>query len=273
LNNMKKTIVTLVAALLAGASMVAAAAGGADLRLSPAPVHRLDAESLQRGARNFVNYCLNCHGAKYMRYERLQDIGLTEQQIKDNLMFASDKIGSTMTVAMLPADAKAWFGTVPPDLSVIARVRGADWLYNYLLGFYADSKSATGWNNLVFPNVGMPHALWPLSGPGRLVEQEFEDHGKAAAAAIAIKSLARIEAAPGGKWIVQQVGPDPDMPGTLQPVEYRAFVADLVNFLDFIAEPNKNKRISLGIAVLMYLIVLFALVYSLKRLYWKNVPH
>ena len=270
---MKKTIVTLVALLLAGAGVPAVAAGGADLRMAPAPVHRLDAESLQRGARNFVNYCLNCHSAKYMRYEVLQNIGLTEQQIKDNLMFMSDKLGSTMTVAMSPADAKAWFGTVPPDLSVIARVRGADWLYNYLLGFYADSKSATGWNNLVFPNVGMPHALWELSGPGKLVEQEFEDHAKAAAAAIAIKGLARVEPAHGGKWIVQQVGVDPDAPGTMQPAEYRAFVADLVNFLDFIAEPTKNKRISLGIAVLMYLIVLFGLVYALKRLYWKNVPH
>ncbi len=270
---MKKTLVTLAAALLAGMSTLAGAAGGADLRMSPAPIHRLDAESLQRGARNFVNYCLNCHSAKYMRYERLQDLGLTESQIKDNLMFGTDKIGSTMTVAMNPADAKAWFGTVPPDLSVIARVRGADWLYNYLLGFYRDEKSATGWNNLVFPNVGMPHALWQLSGPGKLVEQTFDDHGKAAATAIAIKSLARVEAGSGGKWIVQQVGVDADAPGSMQPVEYRAFVADLVNFLDYIAEPNKNKRISLGIAVLMYLLVLFALVYALKRLYWKNVPH
>ncbi|MCC6868600.1 MAG: cytochrome c1 [Burkholderiales bacterium] len=270
---MKKTILTLVAALLVGASMQATAAGGADLRLAPAPVHRLDAESLQRGARNFVNYCLNCHSAQYMRYERLQDIGLTEQQIKDNLMFGADKLGATMTVAMTPAEGVKWFGVAPPDLSVISRVRGVDWLYNYMLGFYADSKSATGWNNLVFPSVAMPHVLWELSGPNRLVEQEFDDHGKAAAAAIAIKGLARVAPAPGGKWIVQQVAADPDAPGTMQSVEYRTFAADLVNFLDFVGEPTKNKRISIGIVVLMYLVVLFALVYALKRLYWKDVPH
>ncbi len=270
---MKKLIVTLTAAVLAGASTLALAAGGADLRMSPAPVHRLDAESLQRGARNFVNYCLNCHSAKYMRYERLQDIGLTEQQIKDNLMFATDKIGSTMTVAMTPAEGKQWFGVPPPDLSVISRVRGADWLYNYLNGFYRDDKSVTGWNNLVFPSVAMPHVLWQLSGPNRLEIKEFDDHDKAVAAAIAIKGLAKVEALPGGKWAVLQVGADPDAPGQLQPVQYREFVADLVNFLDFVGEPNKNKRISLGIAVLMYLIVLFGIVFALKRLYWKNVPH
>lgn len=270
---MKKLIVTLTAAVLAGASTLALAAGGADLRMSPAPVHRLDAESLQRGARNFVNYCLNCHSAKYMRYERLQDIGLTEQQIKDNLMFATDKIGATMQVAMTPADGKAWFGVPPPDLSVISRVRGADWLYNYLNGFYRDEKSVTGWNNLVFPSVAMPHVLWQLSGPNRLEVKEFDSHDKALAAAIAIKGLAKVEALPGGKWAVLQIGADPDTPGQLQPVQYREFVADLVNFLDYVGEPNKNKRISLGIAVLMYLIVLFGIVFALKRLYWKNVPH
>ena len=147
----------------------AAASTGNDLRLEPAPINRLDAESLQRGARTFVNYCLNCHSAKYMRYNRLTDLGLTEAQIQDNLMFATDKIGDTMTIAMPPADAKAWFGAPPPDLSVEARVRGTDWLYNYFLGFYRDDESATGWNNLVFPNVGMPHVLWGSPGSNRLV--------------------------------------------------------------------------------------------------------
>jgi len=174
---------------------------------------------------------------------------------------------------MTPAEAKAWFGTPPPDLTVEARVRGADWLYNYFLGFYADSKSATGWNNLVFPSVAMPHALWPLSGPNRLVDTEYENHEKAMAAAIAIKGLVKVEAGANNKWFVRVVDTDPDAPGSMSPVEYRAFVADLVNFLDYIAEPNKNKRISLGIAVLLYLAVLFALVFALKRLYWKRVPH
>ena len=161
--NIVSIIIGIVALLFAGID-VALASGGADLRMEPAPVNRLDDESLQRGARNFVNYCLNCHSAKYMRYERLKDIGLTEQQIKDNLMFGTDKIGSVMSVAMSPADAKRWFGTIPPDLSVEARVRGAQWLYNYFLAFYKDDTAPSGWNNLVFPNVAMPHVLWEYQG-------------------------------------------------------------------------------------------------------------
>jgi ubiquinol-cytochrome c reductase cytochrome c1 subunit len=264
-------IASLSAVLLFAFSGVALASGGADLRLDPAPIHRLDAESLQRGARNFVNYCLNCHSAKYMRYERLVDIGLTEQQIKDNLMFGTDKIGSTMTVAMTAAEARSWFGALPPDLSVEARIRGSDWLYNYFLGFYRDDATPTGWNNLVFPSVAMPHVLWQLSGPSNLVEQEFEDHDKALAAAIAVKGLVKLEPGTGGKWIVQTVAPDPDAPGAMNSVQYREFVADLVNFLEYVGEPTKNKRISLGIAVLLYLGLLFVLVYTLKRMYWKDV--
>jgi ubiquinol-cytochrome c reductase cytochrome c1 subunit len=264
-------IASLSAALLFALAGAALASGGADLRLDPAPIQRLDAESLQRGARNFVNYCLSCHSAKYLRYERLADIGLTDQQIKDNLMFGTDKIGSTMTVAMIPAEAKSWFGVVPPDLSVEARIRDSDWLYNYFLAFYRDDQSTTGWNNLVFPNVAMPHVLWQLSGSNKLTETEFESDEKALAAAIGIKGLAKVEPAVGGKWVVKTVGPDPDAPGSLTPAQYKAFVADLVNFLEYMGEPTKNKRISLGIAVLLYLVVLFVLVYALKRLYWKDV--
>ncbi len=263
-----KTIATLMSLL---ACSLAFASGGTDVRMDPAPIHRLDAESLQRGARNFVNYCLNCHSAKYMRYERLKDIGLTEQQIKDNLMFATDKIGSTMTVAMTPAEGKAWFGAVPPDLSVEARVRGADWLYNYLLGFYRDGSTPTGWNNLVFPNVGMPHVLWTLTGPNTLVSTEFEDHEKASAAAIAKKGLVRVDPAPNGKYFVRTVQADPNAQGSMTPAQYQAFVADLVNYMDYMAEPTRNERVRLGIVVLLYLGVLFVLVYALKRMYWKDV--
>ena len=261
----------LFAALLLAIAGPSLASGDADVRLDPAPIHRLDTESLQRGARNFVNYCLSCHSAKYMRYERLTDIGLTKQQIADNLMFATDKIGSTMTVAMTEAQARSWFGAIPPDLTVIARVRGTDWLYNYFLSFYRDDKTPTGWNNLMFPSVGMPHVLWQLSGQNKLVETEFEDHEKALAAAIGVKGLAKLEPAPGGKWVLQTVAPDPNSPGTLPPAQYQAFVADLVNYLDYMAEPVKNERISLGIVVLLYLAVLFVLVYALKRSYWKDV--
>ena len=260
-----RTLAMLI--LLSFASAASAAEGG--IRLAPAPVDRLDEASLQRGARNFVNYCLTCHTAKYMRYNRLTDIGLSEAQISNNLMFATDKIGETMTVAMTPAEGKTWFGATPPDLTVEARIRGRDWLYNYLLGFYRDEKSATGWNNLVFPNVGMPHVLWQLSGINKLVETEYEDHEKATAAAIAVKGLSAIEPLPGNKFAVLQVAPD--VPGTLSRVEYDTFVADLVNYMDYMAEPVKNRRIHLGIIVLLFLGVLFVFAYALKREYWKDL--
>ena len=237
--------------------------------LVTAPSNRLDVESLQRGARNFVNYCLNCHTAQYMRYNRLTDLGLTEKQIQENLMFATDKIGSTMTVAMTRADATAWFAAAPPDLTVESRVRGRDWLYSYLLAFYRDEKTPTGWNNLVFPNVVMPHVLWNLSGSQKLIETQYEDIEKAEAAAIAAEGLSLIEPALGGRYIVKTLAKD--MPGTLSGVEYKAFVADLVNYLDYMAEPVKNERINIGIVVLIYLGVLFALVYALKRDYWKEL--
>ena len=261
----------LLAAMLFAGSGSALASGGANLRMDPAPVNRLDAASLQRGARNFVNYCLNCHSAKYMRYQRLTNLGIDAGMVEDNLMFASRKLGDTMTAAMTPADAKAWFGTVPPDLSVESHVRGSDWLYNYFLGFYRDDSSASGWNNLVFPNVAMPHVAWQLSGAGKLVEKEFESQEKAIAGVIAVKGLAKLEPGKDGKWIMLTVEPDPDAPGTMPPVQYQLWVADLVNYLDYMAEPDKNKRISLGIIVLIYLGVLFAFAYALKRSYWKDL--
>lgn len=264
---MNSLIKLLGIVLVASAGCASASESG--MRLEPAPAHRLDVESLQRGARNFVNYCLNCHSAQYMRYNRLTDLGLTETQIRDNLMFATDKIGSTMTAAMSKADATAWFGAPPPDLSVEARVRGKDWLYSYLVGFYRDETSSSGWNNLVFPNVGMPHVLWGLSGPNKLVETEYEDEEKAEAGAIAAKGLAIAERVAGGKWVVKTIAQD--TPGKMSPLEYKAFVADLVNFLDYIAEPVRNQRINIGIVVLIYLGLLFAFAYALKRSYWKDI--
>jgi ubiquinol-cytochrome c reductase cytochrome c1 subunit len=239
------------------------------LRLEPAPAHRLDVESLQRGARNFANYCLNCHSAQFMRYNRLADLGISEQEIRDNLMFATDKVASTMTVAIPKADAAAWFGTAPPDLSVEARIRGKDWLYSYLLGFYRDEKAATGWNNLVFNDVSMPHVLWKLSGAQRLVETEYEDQEKAEAAVIAAKGLALAERFNDHKYVVKTLAQDES--GTMPPVEYKAFVADLVNYLDYIAEPVRNERINIGIGVLIYLGILLVFAYALKRAYWKDV--
>jgi ubiquinol-cytochrome c reductase cytochrome c1 subunit len=263
-----KAILNLVATLMlcvAGAAF--AAEEGA--RMVPAPINPLDEESLQRGAKLFVNYCLNCHSAKYMRYNRLTEIGLTEQQIKDNLMFATDKIGATMTVAM-PADrAKGWFGTAPPDLSVEARVRGPQWLYNYMLSFYRDEKTPSGWNNLVFPNVAMPHVLWELQGVQKLVEEKFPDEEKATAYAIGVKGIALVEPAGPHEYRVLTVAPD--VAGKLNNKEYEIAVADIVNFLDFIAEPSKVHRVRLGLIVLAFLGVLFGLAYWTKREYWKDV--
>ncbi|MEO8037176.1 MAG: cytochrome c1 [Betaproteobacteria bacterium] len=218
----------------------------------PAPIDNHDVASLQRGARNFVSYCLSCHSAQYMRYNRLMDLGLTEQQIKDNFLPADAKVGDPMTVAMRPKDAKQWFGAQPPDLSVIARSRGADWLYTYLRTYYRDDSRPTGWNNLAFPSVGMPHVLWQLQGAQELEvpkeAAEGEHHGAHA----------------GPKLVLVQ-------PGTLTPKQYDAFVADLVNYLVFMGEPARTHRVQIGILTLIFLGVLLVFAYLLKKEYWKDV--
>lgn len=235
---MKKILAALLLA------PILAFASGAELHLDHAPDRSNDKAALQNGAKIFVNYCLNCHSASYMRYGRLKDIGLTDQQIKDNLLFTADKVGEPMRIAMRRADARAWFGVAPPDLTVIARARssefgsGADWLYTYLRTFYRDEERPTGWNNVVFENVGMPHVLWELQGD----QVMGEDHKL---------KLAR--------------------PGQLTPQEYDDMVADLVGFLQYMGEPAANTRKSLGWVVLIYLGVLLVFAYALKRNYWKDI--
>jgi ubiquinol-cytochrome c reductase cytochrome c1 subunit len=275
-------IASLLAAVLFAASGAALGAGAPAPRMEHFGADSRDLESLQRGARLFVNYCLNCHSAKYMRYNRLADLGLSESQIADNLIltgrfeqtptgevFAATKVGETMQIAMRPADAKAWFGAPPPDLSVEARVRGTQWLYNYLISFHRDDKSATGWNNLVFPNVGMPHVLWELSGVNRLDVALHPTRAAAEGAAIAAKAIALAEPAADGKYAVKTLAVQE--PGSMSPAEYRRAMGDLVNFLDYVSEPSKNTRRTLGVVVLMFLGVLFVLAYWLKREYWKEV--
>ena len=159
----------LAALLFAPATLLAAEAG---YPLDHAPIEPRDLVSLQSGARTFVNYCLGCHGLQYMRYNRMADLGLTEAQIRDNLMFSAEKVGETMKIAMTVKDAKAWFGVPPPDLSVVARSRGADWIYTYLRTFYRDPKAAHGWNNKVFPNAAMPHALWKVQSESSAVQYD-----------------------------------------------------------------------------------------------------
>jgi ubiquinol-cytochrome c reductase cytochrome c1 subunit len=204
-----------------------------------APIDPTDNASLQRGARTFVNSCLNCHSANYMRYNRLKEIGLTEKQIKDNLLFAGEKVGDTMKVAMNPKDAKKWFGVAPPDLSVEVRARGADWVYAYLRGFYRDETTATGWNNIVFDKVAMPHVLYELQGEQVLNHETHE--------------LELVK------------------PGRMSPSEYNTFVADLTNYMAFMAEPAKQQRKHIGIWALLFLGVLLVLVIKLKKEYWKDI--
>ena len=219
------------------------------LKLDAAPIDTRDAISIQRGARVFVNYCLTCHSASSMRYNRLQDAGLAEQQIKQFLMFGTDKAGSTMTVAMRGKDGADWFGVTPPDLSVIARSRGPDWLYSYMRTFYRDDKTTTGWNNLTFENVAMPHVLWQLQGQQRLVVEEHKgEHGTEH-----VRTL-KLEA-----------------PGQLSTRAYDALVADLVNYLVFMGEPARQTRIRTGYAVLIFLGLFFIPVYFLKKAYWDDV--
>ncbi|WP_374243603.1 cytochrome c1 [Zoogloea sp.] len=246
---MKKLLTSLLFAPLL------AIASGPELHLDKAPVSTEPA-ALQNGAKLFVNYCLNCHGASYMRYNRLQQIGLSEQMIKDNLMFTADKIGEPMRIAMQRDEAKVWFGAAPPDLTVISRSRasefgsGADWLYTYLRGFYRDSERPTGWNNVVFENVGMPHVLYELQGE-QVAKVTEKDDGH------------------GGK--TKEIHLEQGKPGTMSKDEYDKAVADLVSFLTWMGEPMAETRKSIGAIVIAFLSVLFVLSYLLKKNYWKDI--
>lgn len=221
-----------------------------DVKLDHAPIRPTDKLSLQRGAQTFVNYCLSCHSAEYMRYNRLRDLGLNETQITENLIFTGQKVGELMTVAMPKKEAKQWFGVAPPDLSVIARSRGPDWLYTYLRKFYRDDSTATGWNNVVFDKAAMPHVLYELQG-----EQSVE--------------IKTVDDGHGGTHEIKEL--KLEKPGTLSKVEYDAYVTDLVNFLVYLGEPAATRRVELGIMVMLFLFLLLGLTYALKQEYWKDV--
>lgn len=237
MNNMKKVLLTVL--LMPFFALPVISVASEELHLDKAPVDASNHESLQRGARTFVNYCLNCHSANYMRYNRLLEIGLTEKQIKDNLLLAGDKVGDTMKVAMNKKDATKWLGAAPPDLSVEVRARGADWVYTYMRGFYRDSTRPTGWNNTVFDKVGMPHVLYELQGEQALNHETHE-----------LKLV---------------------KPGRLSIEEYDNLVGDLTNFMAYMAEPAKQQRNQLGWFVLLFLSVLLVLTYKLKKAYWKDI--
>lgn len=240
-----------IAGLAALALAGGARAAGGEIPLLEAKVELGDRASLQRGAKLFVNYCAGCHSARFMRYGRMgQDLGLTEEQVRANLMFASDKPGDPILATLGEADANAWFGVAPPDLSLSARARGPDWLYTYLMTFYRDESRPFGANNLVFPDVAMPHALVELQG----VQARKEDTGDGHAAPTGAGELL-----------------DLVEPGSMSVAEYRRAVRDLVNFMVYVGEPAKLDRYVVGGWVLLFLLVFFVISRLLYKEYWKDV--
>jgi len=255
---MKKIILSLLASLALVGPAAASSEGPAWDKF---PAGRVtDLAAVQNGAKLFANYCLNCHAAAFMRYNRLRDIGLTEEQIKDNLIFSGAKVGETMKTALDPKDAKDWFGGVPPDLTLIARSRsdsakgtGADYVYTYLRSYYRDDTKATGWNNLAFPSVAMPNVLWELQGQQRAVFEEVEDPHDA------------------GKKIHRFKAFELTAPGQLNQAEYNSSVADLVAFLQWMGEPAQGQRVRLGVWVLIFLAVFTLFAWRLNAAFWKDV--
>ncbi len=249
---MRKTAAIVGLSLALGVAGTALAAGGAEGLIMKADNDLTNTASLQRGARNYVNYCMGCHSLQYVRYNRMAaDLGLTEDQVTENLMFAGEKLFEPMTIAMPVDDARRWFGAAPPDLTLTARSRGTDWLYTYLKSFYVDGGHALGSNNLLLKGASMPHVLWELQGLQRAVfEEEIGADGKPHEVFKRFEELT---------------------PGSLSADEYSAFVRDLVNFLDYASEPVQIERRNLGIKVLAFLLVFGLLAYALKKEYWKDV--
>jgi len=241
-----KKIVLLAALLVPGAAFAASTA-----HLDDAGTDIHNTASLQRGARNFVEYCLGCHSAQYVRWNRIAaDLGIAEDELEKHLMPAGAKPFDTLISAMPAAQAKEWFGNAPPDLSLIARSRGNDYLYTFLRTFYADPARATGVNNLVLPNTAMPHVLAGLQGV-RTARLELVTHQ--------------------GQTTPHIVGLGEGSPGALSAAEYDEFVRDTVNFLDYVGGPVKAKRQKMGVWVVTFLLVFWLLAWLLKREYWKDI--
>jgi ubiquinol-cytochrome c reductase cytochrome c1 subunit len=246
----------LIAVLALVPGLAFASEGGFPLERAP---DRHDLSSLQNGAKLFINHCLNCHSASAMRYNRLRDLGLSEEKIKKNLLFSQDKVGGMMTTALRADDAKAWFGAVPPDLSVMTRAKaspsgtGADYIYTYLRSFYKDDSRPTGWNNMVVPNVAMPHVMWQQQGVRQAKFQDVPDPHEH------------------GKTIHQFAGFEQVSPGTMSPQEFDTATADLVAYMSWMAEPAQGQRKKLGVIVLIFLSIFAFLAWRLNESYWKEV--
>lgn len=239
----------LIFFILAGLPTLAHASGKCgEVQCDSVKVNLNDKVSLQNGARIFVNYCLSCHSAAYMRYNRLgHDLGLSEELIEENLLLATDKIGNLMKAVMPAADAKDWFGVAPPDLTLIARSRTPEWVYTYLRSFYRDDKSPSGWNNTVFPNVAMPHVLYEWQGHQRAVFKKD------------------------GKGVSHFEGFELERRGSMSKADYDMAMRDLTNFLVYLGEPAKLERQQLGVYVIIFLLVFLVLAYLLKKEYWKDI--
>jgi ubiquinol-cytochrome c reductase cytochrome c1 subunit len=237
------------ATLLVGLALAGPAAAQHAAELDDANNNVANTASLQRGAKYFVNYCLGCHSAQYVRYNRLgEDLQLSEDQLLENLMFTGERPFDTMSISMQEDDAARWFGTAPPDLSLIARSRGTDYLYTFLRSFYADESSPTGVDNVVLEGTAMPHVLWELQGIQEARYEEDPEHE-------------------GEEHMVLELR----TPGRLSEEEYDEVVRDIVNFLDYIGEPMQLERKSLGIRVIAFLLVLLLISYMLKKEIWKDV--
>jgi len=258
---MKKLLISLFVACGFALSALPAAANEGGYPWDKFPEEKMtDMASLQNGARIFVNYCLNCHSAQYMRYNRLHDIGLTDDQIKKNLLFATEKVGDTMKTTLDPKQAKDWFGAAPPDLSVIARSRaevgkgsGADYLYTLWRTFYRGDARPTGWNNLAFPDIAMPHALWQLQGERRAKFVDVKNPHEE------------------GKTEHRFAGFEQITRGTLTDQQYDEAVGDLVAYLQWMGEPAQGTRVRVGVGVLIFLGLLVVITWRLSSAYWRSV--
>lgn len=240
--------VALAATMLLAGPLALAAEGGATLMQAGNDLG--DRASLQRGAQLYMNYCSSCHALKYLRYSRMAaDLGLTEDEVMNNLNFTGAAIGDPVPVAMPAEQATRWFGKMPPDLSLVSRVRGPDWVYSYLKSFYLDSKRPLGWNNTVFPNASMPNPLWQMQGMQHAVLGKAEGPGlDPPVLALEVRT-----------------------PGTLDAGQYDQAVRDITNFLAYAGEPAALKRQQLGVWVVLFLALLTFLLYLLKKDYWKDV--
>lgn len=270
----------LLGALALSLTCAVAFAEGSAYPLDHAPDRLNDMAALQTGAKLFVNYCLNCHSANMMRYNKLKDLGLTDDEIKKNLLFTGDKVGDLMHVAMQPTDSKKWFGTSPPDLSVIARAKGTDYIYTYLRSFYRDTAQASGWNNLVFPKVAMPNVLWQLQGPRAMHRVTIEETEDAKGAEQWQRTTSNYDSQ-GFSTIKSETLKDYDRGPVdnvtysgVSPAQRAAFdndAADISNFLQWMSEPGQQFRKELGVWVMLFLMLFFLVAWQLNKAFWKDV--